>query len=82
MRNSNFRISKIKIHNFKNFKDLEIDLNRFNVVVGQNASGKSNFKKIFSFLNDIIISVAYVDVARTVNSYSTNGSTKFGSSNS
>ena len=54
MQNSNFRIKKLKIHNFKNFKDIDIELNKFNIVIGQNASGKSNFKKIFSFLKDIV----------------------------
>jgi len=54
MENSNFRIKRIKIHNFKNFKDLDIELNKFNVLIGHNASGKSNFKRIFSFLKDIV----------------------------
>jgi len=54
MENTNFRIKRIKIHNFKNFKDLDLELNKFNVVIGQNASGKSNFIQIFSFLKDII----------------------------
>ncbi len=50
----NFYISKLKVHNFKNFLDIDVDLERFNVIIGQNASGKSNFKNIFSFLADII----------------------------
>lgn len=54
MTNTNFRIKRIKIHNFKNFKDIDVELNRFNVIIGQNASGKSNFKQIFSFLKDIV----------------------------
>ncbi|MCV0392522.1 MAG: AAA family ATPase [Nitrosopumilus sp.] len=51
---SNFRIQRIKIHNFKNFRDLDLELEKLNVIVGQNASGKSNFKQIFSFLKDIV----------------------------
>lgn len=54
MEDINFRIKRIKIHNFKNFKDLDLELNKFNVVIGPNASGKTNFKYIFSFLKDII----------------------------
>lgn len=46
-------IKKIKISNFKSFKDLEIELGRFNVLIGPNASGKSNFIQIFKFLRDI-----------------------------
>ncbi len=46
-------IKKIKVSNFKSFKDLELELNDFNVLIGSNASGKSNFIQIFKFLRDI-----------------------------
>jgi predicted ATPase len=46
-------ITKINITNFKSFDHLEIDLRNFNVLIGANASGKSNFVKIFEFLRDI-----------------------------
>lgn len=39
-------IKKIKVTNFKSFKDLEIILDKFNVLIGANASGKSNFVQI------------------------------------
>lgn len=48
-------IKKIRISNFKNFRDLEIELGNFNVLIGTNASGKSNFIEIFKFLRDIPI---------------------------
>lgn len=47
-------IKKIRIANFKSFKELEIELGKFNVLIGANASGKSNFIHIFEFLRDII----------------------------
>ena len=47
-------IKKIKVSNFKSFKELEIDLNQFNVLVGANAAGKSSFIQIFDFIRDII----------------------------
>lgn len=47
-------IRKIKITNFKSFKELEIELGKFNVLIGANASGKSNFVHIFEFLRDIV----------------------------
>lgn len=47
-------IKKIKIANFKSFKNLEVELGNFNVVIGANAAGKSNFMQIFKFLKDII----------------------------
>ncbi|MCB9421680.1 MAG: AAA family ATPase [Ardenticatenaceae bacterium] len=37
------RISKIKIQNFRNFKDLEVPLSDKVVVLGENAVGKTNF---------------------------------------
>lgn len=46
-------INKIRISNFKSFKDLELELGNFNVLIGANASGKSNFIQIFKFLRDI-----------------------------
>jgi len=46
-------IKRIEAKNFKSFKELKIDLGKFNVVIGANASGKSNFVHIFEFLRDI-----------------------------
>jgi len=47
-------IKNLKISNFKSFDELEIDLREFNVLIGSNASGKSNFLQLFKFLRDII----------------------------
>ncbi|WP_456439167.1 AAA family ATPase, partial [Caldithrix abyssi] len=46
-------ITKIDVKNFKSFDHLNIELSNFNVVIGPNASGKSNFVQIFRFLKDI-----------------------------
>lgn len=46
-------ITNIKVANFKSFKDLDLNLGRFNVVIGANASGKSNFVEIFRFLRTL-----------------------------
>ncbi|UZE92779.1 MAG: AAA family ATPase [Methanosarcinales archaeon] len=46
-------IRKIRVTNFKSFKELEVELGKFNVLIGANASGKSNFVQIFKFLRDI-----------------------------
>jgi len=45
--------TKILVSNFKSFNNLEIRLGRFNVLVGANASGKSNVVSIFRFLRDV-----------------------------
>lgn len=46
-------IKKIKISNFRSFENLEVEFRKFNLLVGANASGKSNFIQIFKFLRDI-----------------------------
>lgn len=46
-------IKRIEVRNFKSFKKLDLELGRFNVIVGANASGKSNFVSIFEFIRDI-----------------------------
>jgi len=46
-------IKRIRVTNFKSFEDLDIELGRFSVVIGANASGKSNFVQIFKFVRDI-----------------------------
>ena len=46
-------IKSIRVKNFKSFKDVEVHLGNFNVLIGANASGKSNFIHIIEFLRDI-----------------------------
>jgi predicted ATPase len=48
-------IKKIRVTNFKTFEDIEVKLDKFNVLIGPNASGKSNFIKIFRFIRDIAV---------------------------
>lgn len=47
------KIERLKVRNFKSFKHLDCKLSDFNVLIGPNASGKSNFVSIFKFLRDI-----------------------------
>ncbi|MBD3181915.1 AAA family ATPase, partial [Candidatus Poribacteria bacterium] len=47
------KISKIRVKNFKSFRDMEIELGDLSVLIGANASGKSNFVQLFKFLRDI-----------------------------
>ncbi len=46
-------IKRIDIQNFKSFRHQTIELGQFNVLIGANASGKSNFLQIFQFISDI-----------------------------
>ena len=46
-------IKKVKAINFKSFESIDIELSDLNVVLGPNASGKSNLASIFQFVRDI-----------------------------
>lgn len=48
------KISSIKINGYKNLIDCEYEMENFNVLIGANNSGKSNFLEIFSFLNILL----------------------------
>ncbi len=45
-------ISSIRLVNFKNFVDVSVDFGEFNVIIGANASGKSNLVTVIKFLKD------------------------------
>ncbi len=47
------RIRRLRVKNFKSFKEIDIELENLNVLIGANASGKSNFLEILEFLKDI-----------------------------
>lgn len=46
-------IRSIAVSNFKSFRYLDLEPGRFTLIIGSNASGKSNFIQIFKFLRDI-----------------------------
>jgi len=46
-------IKTLKLKNFKSYKDVEVHLGWFNVLIGANASGKSNLIRALEFLRDI-----------------------------
>ncbi|MDP2768026.1 MAG: AAA family ATPase, partial [Candidatus Methanoperedens sp.] len=48
-------LRKVVIKNFKSLHDCEIDIGKMNVVVGANASGKSNLVEVFRLLKKIYI---------------------------
>lgn len=47
------RIKEISLSNFKTFEKQSLKLNNFNILIGANASGKSNFVQLFRFLKNI-----------------------------
>jgi predicted ATPase len=46
-------VTRVQVENFKSFGKLDIELGPLNVLIGANASGKSNFVQIFRFLRDM-----------------------------
>ncbi|EKD55682.1 MAG: hypothetical protein ACD_59C00075G0003 [uncultured bacterium] len=46
-------VSKLKLKNWRNFLQADVNLNERVFIVGPNASGKSNFLDVFRFLSDI-----------------------------
>lgn len=50
----NLSIKRIKVTNFKSFKELDVNLGKFNVLIGANASGKSNFVRIFELIRNLV----------------------------
>ena len=48
-------LKKVFIKNFKSLHDCEIDIGKMNVVVGANASGKSNLVELFRLLKKIYV---------------------------
>lgn len=46
-------IKTIRVKNFKSFRSVEASLGDFNVLIGANASGKSNFIRLIEFLRDV-----------------------------
>jgi predicted ATPase len=47
-------ITQLRVSNFRSFKTIDISLDELNILIGANASGKSNFIQIFKFLGDLI----------------------------
>ncbi|MBT8420536.1 MAG: AAA family ATPase [Gammaproteobacteria bacterium] len=46
-------ISRIQLKNWRNFRSVDVPLQRRQFLIGPNASGKSNFLDVFRFLRDI-----------------------------
>ena len=47
-------VSRIRLRNWRNFREVDTDLSDRAFLLGPNASGKSNFLDVFRFLRDIV----------------------------
>jgi AAA15 family ATPase/GTPase len=54
-------ISELKIRNFKSLESVDLKLGHFNLLVGANASGKSNFLDALRFLHGVSNSGLSID---------------------
>jgi len=45
-------IKKLKVKNYKSLKNVELDLDKFNVLIGPNASGKTNLLDCLAFISE------------------------------
>lgn len=45
-------ISRVKIKNFRNFKDIDVNLSHKQVIIGENNVGKTNFLKAIQIILD------------------------------
>ena len=50
-------ISRVVIKNYRNFKDLDVDLQHKSVIVGENNVGKTNFIKALQLILDPTLSM-------------------------
>ena len=51
----NAKLKKIIIKNFKSLRNCEIEIDKLNILIGQNASGKSNLVEVFKLLKKIYV---------------------------
>jgi predicted ATPase len=49
------RITRLRVKNWRNFKDAEVRLERRSFIVGANAAGKSNLLDVIKFLRDLVV---------------------------
>lgn len=55
-------LSKLRLRNFKSFRDAELTLGPFTLLVGTNASGKSNIRDAIRFLHGLSRGYAIADI--------------------
>lgn len=54
MENARIKLNKVYVDGYKNLSECTVHINDFNVIVGPNNSGKSNFLEIFAFVQGLL----------------------------
>jgi len=58
-------LERLVVHGYKSIRELDIQLERVNVLIGANGSGKSNFISLFRLLNQLVNQNLQVFVAQS-----------------
>lgn len=48
------RLNKLSVKGFKSIRELNLELNSLNILIGANGVGKSNFISVFKFINQLL----------------------------
>lgn len=60
-------LKRVSIQNFKSLKDVTLDLQKVNLLIGPNNSGKTNFLKALTICNDLIGGERYINISNVFN---------------
>jgi predicted ATPase len=58
------RLNNIKVSGFKSIRDLDLQIQSLNVLIGANGSGKSNFIALFRFIRELVEERMQIFVAK------------------
>jgi predicted ATPase len=47
-------LKKISVKGYRSIKDMDLQLEKLNVLIGANGAGKSNFVSLFKMLNEML----------------------------
>ncbi len=56
-------LQRVSIQNFKSLKDVTLDLQKVNLLIGPNNSGKTNFLKALEFIKSVVSANAPTDIS-------------------
>jgi predicted ATPase len=60
-------LKRVSIQNFKSLKDVTLDLQKVNLLIGPNNSGKTNFLKALEFFNKNVLQSSSISQEQTLN---------------
>jgi predicted ATPase len=58
-------LERVVVQGYKSFRELDLSLERINVLIGPNGSGKSNFIQLFQMMNRVTLQGLQIYVAQS-----------------